>query len=210
VNRYLARPVTPEQVVWSYAGVRPLYDDSSANVSTVTRDYVFDLDLGPAKDGPPLLSVFGGKLTTYRKLAEHALEKLLPPLGRSTPAWTETAPLPGGDMPGSDFEAFLRAFSAAHPWLPEALARRYARAYGTRAEALLAGATGLAGLGENLGGDLYEAEVDYLARHEWALSAEDILWRRSKLGLHLGPETAAKLEDRLSRGHQAERQAQVP
>jgi glycerol-3-phosphate dehydrogenase len=202
INRYFARPVTPEQVVWSYAGVRPLYDDLRESVSAVTRDYVFDLDhgtqacaaQGAARGEPPLISVFGGKITTYRRLAERALDKLLPLLGSERPAWTERAPLPGGDMPGADFDAFLAELRAARPWLPGDLARRYGRAYGTRVEALLAHARGLGDLGQDLGGGLYEAELDYLMRHEWALGAEDILWRRSKLGLHVSRDTEARLE----------------
>ncbi len=198
VNRYFARPVAPDDVVWSYSGVRPLYDDLRENLSTVTRDYVFDLDTGTAGGagaGAPLISVFGGKITTYRKLAEHALDKLLPFLGTTGPAWTERAALPGGDMPGADFDAFLAELEAARPWLPEALARRLARAYGTRVEALLGFARGLGDLGADLGGGLTEAEVDYLMGHEWALNAEDILWRRSKLGLHLSDEDKVRLDD---------------
>jgi glycerol-3-phosphate dehydrogenase len=202
VSRYLVKPVAPGDVVWSYSGVRPLYDDLRESVSAVTRDYVFDIDsasgvTGGATDGgtdggtAPLLSIFGGKITTYRKLAEHALDRLLPRLGpgrRSRPAWTERATLPGGDLPGADFAGFLTELQAARPWLPEALARRLARAYGTRVEALLGSARGLADLGADLGGGLHEAEADYLMDREWARSAEDILWRRSKLGLHLLPQ----------------------
>jgi len=202
VNRYFARPVAPDDVVWSYSGVRPLYDDLRENLSAVTRDYVFDLDPGTEGTpgaGAPLISVFGGKITTYRKLAEHALDKLLPFLGAARPAWTERAALPGGDMPGADFDAFLAELEAARPWLPEGLARRLARAYGTRVEALLGSARGLDDLGEDLGGGLTEAEVDYLMGHEWAASAEDILWRRSKLGLHFSDEDEVRLDDWIGR-----------
>ncbi|MFQ5971358.1 MAG: glycerol-3-phosphate dehydrogenase [Alphaproteobacteria bacterium] len=191
VNRYFARPIAPEDVVWSYAGVRPLYDDGSVEASVVTRDYVLDVD---ARHGEaPLLSVFGGKITTFRRLAEHAMEKLAAHLGGMGPAWTAAAPLPGGDIPNADFDAFLAELRARHPWLPDALAHRLARAYGTRAETVIGAARGLDGLGACLGGDLYAAEVDYLVRHEWARTAEDILWRRSKLGLHAPPETAGRL-----------------
>ncbi len=196
VGRYFRRGPRPEDVVWSYAGVRPLYDDDSGTASTVTRDYVFDLD-APA-DTPPLLSIFGGKITTYRKLAEHALARLTPLLGSNAQPWTATAPLPGGDMPDADFEAFLAGLQAQRPWLPAPLARRLARAYGTRVEEILAKAGDLAGLGEDLGGGLTEAEADYLLRREWARSAEDILWRRSKLGLHAPAETAERIEAWLS------------
>lgn len=209
VNRYFTAAVTPEQVVWSYAGVRPLYDDTSENVSTVTRDYVFDLDVADSANGgqAPLLSIFGGKITTYRKLAEHALDKLQPLLGNTAPAWTVSAPLPGGDIAHADFAAFAGTFRAAHPWLPEALARRYARAYGTGAEHVVGPAKCLTDLGENFGGDLYETEVDYLCREEWADTAEDILWRRSKLGLHLDDAAKEHLAAWLAGRHDTEKQA---
>jgi len=201
VSRYLIEPVAPGDVVWSYSGVRPLYDDLRDSVSAVTRDYVFDVDSGSGDsdgDGAPLLSIFGGKITTYRKLAEHALDKLLPRLGAGRPprpAWTERATLPGGDLPNADFEAFLSTFQAGRPWLPADLAHRLARAYGTRVEAVLGSARSLADLGENLGSGLHEAEVDYLMDREWARSAADVLWRRSKLGLHLPQSGAARLAD---------------
>ncbi|MCG8592961.1 MAG: glycerol-3-phosphate dehydrogenase [Kiloniellales bacterium] len=198
VSRYFKRPVTPENVVWTYAGVRPLYDDDSGKASTVTRDYVFDVD---APEGAaPMLSVFGGKITTYRKLAEHAMSRLSPLLGLSDEGWTAAAALPGGDLPDADFEAFLAGLRQARPWLPAALARRLARAYGSRVSEILGEAKGLADLGDDLGGGLTEAEADYLVRHEWAQTAEDILWRRSKLGLHAPAETTERLQSWLA-GH---------
>ncbi len=197
VSLYLERPVTPGQVEWTYAGVRPLYDDASRDVSAVTRDYVFDLD-APAGDAP-LLTVFGGKITTYRKLAEHALDKLRPVMAIEAGAWTADSPLPGGDIPNADFEAFLVELQRARPWLPADLAHRYARAYGTRVDAILGQAQRLDDLGEPLGDGLYAAEVDYLVREEWACSVEDILWRRSKLGLHVGDQTASRLGTWLGR-----------
>jgi glycerol-3-phosphate dehydrogenase len=195
VNRYFQEATRPDQVVWSFAGVRPLYDDAEENLSAVTRDYVLDLD--QVEGEAPLLSIFGGKITTYRTLAEHALAKLQPVLGFGGAPWTATAPLPGGDLPGGDFEAFVRELQRAARWLPSNLARRYARAYGSRVERFLVGARGLGDFGERLGDGLYEAEVEYLRRHEWAVTADDILWRRSKLGLHLGAETVARLEEYL-------------
>ncbi|MEM7044484.1 MAG: glycerol-3-phosphate dehydrogenase, partial [Pseudomonadota bacterium] len=197
VNRYFQEPVTREKIVWSYAGARPLYDDASGNASAVTRDYVFDLDA--PQEGAPLLSIFGGKLTTYRKLAEHAMEKLQPAMGFKGKPWTAGSPLPGGDMDDADFEAYLNHVRTTWNWLPEALARRYTRAYGTRIERLIDGADGLQGLGEHLGDDLYEAEVTYLMREEWALTDDDILWRRSKLGLHISEETTSRLRAWLGR-----------
>ncbi len=214
VNRYFTAQISPDQVIWRYAGIRPLYDDMNRNVSAVTRDYVFDVDAGSGatfgQGDAPLLSIFGGKITTYRKLAEHALAQLLPLLGSTAPAWTEGAPLPGGDLPGADFEAFLARLRSDYPWLPGALARRYARAYGTRTQVLLSGIRSLAELGEDFGGGLYEAEADYLVHHEWAMSAEDILWRRSKLGLHLSSEAEARMETWLERQENQARRAVTP
>ncbi len=208
VNRYFKHQVTPADAVWSYSGVRPLYDDASENVSAITRDYVFDIDGDAAEGSAPILSVFGGKITTYRKLAEHALERLLPrlggePGGKAGAAWTAGATLPGGDIAGADFEAFYTAWRHRRPWLPEGLARRYARAYGTRADVLLGDAEGMSDLGQHLGEDLYAAEVDYLTAHEWARTAEDILWRRSKLGLHLAEVTQERLAAYLDTGASA-------
>ncbi len=186
VTRWLARPVTPADVVWSFAGVRSLYDDGAEDASAITRDYVLERD----GEDAPLLSIFGGKITTYRRLAEHALEKL----GIGGASWTAGTPLPGGDMPDG-FDPWFTQFQARHPWLPAKLARRLARAYGTRADRLLGDATALRDLGEDLGGGLTEAELAYLVAHEFARSPQDVLWRRSKLGLH-APRAAA---ERLAR-----------
>ena len=183
VSRYFKKKVTPADVIWTYSGVRPLYDDAAANASAVTRDYV--LDVQGTKGEPVLLSIFGGKITTSRRLAEHALEKLEPFQAAPTKPWTATAPLPGGDLPGADFEAFLAKLQRTRPWLPAELARRLARAYGSRVERILGDATDLAGLGQDFGGGLTQAEVTYLRDQEWARTAEDVLWRRSKLGLHV-------------------------
>ncbi len=181
VNRYLARAIGPSDVVWSYAGVRPLYDDGKTDPSTVTRDYVLTLDA--AGGAAPLLSVFGGKITTARKLAEHALEKLAGAGIGMGAAWTETAPLPGGEM--ASFEAFLAAlrrdFAALDPAWIEGLARRH----GTRARAILDGVRTPADLGQSFGGGLYAREVAWLRREEWAQEPADILWRRTKCGLHM-------------------------
>jgi glycerol-3-phosphate dehydrogenase len=197
VNRYFERRVSVADIVWTYAGVRPLFDDASGNASAVTRDYVFDVDTGPGEGAgkAPLLSIFGGKITTYRKLAEHAMERLAPLLDCREDAWTATAVLPGGDLPGADFDRFLQAFEADYPWLPGPLARRLARAYGSRAKVIVQGRQGLNDLGQNLGGDLFEAELDYLVAHEWAMTAEDVLWRRSKLGLHLDAAARSRVEE---------------
>ncbi|GEN98187.1 glycerol-3-phosphate dehydrogenase [Novosphingobium sediminis] len=196
VRRYFAREIHPQDVVWSYAGIRPLYDDHAASASAVTRDYVLDLDGGDGK--APLLSVFGGKITTYRKLAEHALEKLVPFYPCAKGDWTAGADLPGGDIPGDDFEAFVAQLAAVHPGLPRPLLTRLARAYGTRVRAILGSAQTMEALGTDFGGGLTQAEVDYLAAQEWARSAEDVLYRRSKLGLHVPPGTAEAVEAYLA------------
>jgi glycerol-3-phosphate dehydrogenase len=201
INRSFARSIGPKDVVWSYSGVRPLYDDAAANASAVTRDYVLDLD--DAGGQAPALSVFGGKITTYRRLAEHAIEKIAPHFPGLKKAWTGDAVLPGGAMPDADFEAFLARFSREAPFLPAETARRLARAYGTEARTIVAGARSLADLGEAFDGGLTTAEVDYLVRAEWVRTAEDILWRRSKLGLRTGPESAARLAAYVARRAEA-------
>ena len=194
-NRFFRNKITADDIVWSYSGVRPLVDDDADDVSAITRDYLLDLDT----DGAPLMSIFGGKITTFRKLAEEVVDKLTPVLGIDKPAWTSShAPLPGGDIENADFPGFLAEFREEHPWLPSDLAERYAHAYGTLAKELVGAAGGVADLGEDLGGGLYGAEVDYLMRREWACTAEDILWRRSKLGLHVSEGTVGRLEARLS------------
>jgi D-erythritol 1-phosphate dehydrogenase len=195
VNRYMRRTLSAADILQTFSGVRPLYDDHADNPSAVTRDYVFDIDNGAG--AAPLLSVFGGKITTYRKLAEHALDQLGPFLPNAGAPWTARAPLPGGDTPNADFDGFLESFQRAHGWLPAPLARHYARLYGTRAEQLLAGARSLGDLGAHFGGMLYEREIAYLRRVEWARSAEDILDRRTKHGLHLTPEQRRAVADWL-------------
>ena len=179
VNRYFTRQIGAGDVVASYSGVRPLFDDGHAKASEVTRDYV--LRLG-TREAPQLLSAFGGKITTYRRLAEHALEQLepfLPPMGKP---WTASAPLPGGDLPDGDFAAFLASVRRRWPFLGAITAARMAHAYGTRIERVLGDATAL----DDLGAGLSTREVEYLVAHEWARTADDILWRRTKLGLHGG------------------------
>jgi glycerol-3-phosphate dehydrogenase len=191
-NRYFKQVITSADVVWSYSGVRPLLDEASNNPSAVTRDYHLELDAGAGR--APLLSVFGGKITTFRKLAEEAMNLLAAPMRTTKRSSTEGRALPGGDIPGSDFSAFQSGFARRYPWLPATLADRYTRAYGTRAELLLAGASSLADLGAEFGPGLYEVELVYLRDNEWARSAEDVLWRRSKLGLHVPPEAALAID----------------
>jgi len=196
VNRYFTAQIGPADVVWSYAGIRPLYDDHAANASAVTRDYVLDLD--DADGRAPLLSIFGGKITTYRKLAEHALQEMAGIFPKAGRAWTAGITLPGGELPGGDFDAFLAALTARHPGIPPELLYRLARADGTRADLLLGEAASVSALGRDFGGQLYRREVDYLIEHEWARTAEDILWRRSKLGLHVPAGTAQALDEYLA------------
>jgi glycerol-3-phosphate dehydrogenase len=195
INRFFKTPIAKEDVVWSYSGVRPLFDDAAANASAVTRDYV--LDIADQDGALPVLSVFGGKITTYRRLAEHALEKLQPYLPRLKPTWTADAALPGGDMPDARFDTFFASFRTRHAWLPPDLALRLARDYGTRATAIVGDALDLADLGQDFGGGLTQAEVDYLVQNEWARTSQDVLWRRSKLGLRLSKDEAARLDDYL-------------
>ena len=188
---YLKSGVTEEDIVHTYAGVRPLYEDKAASNSTVTRDYVFEIDDG---GGAPILSVYGGKITTYRKLAEHALARLANHIDVPGAAWTADAPLPGGDIRNADFASFLWDASVRYPWLPPEMLLRLTRAYGTRIDTLIGSATSLEELGECMGRDLYEAELAYLVTHEFARTADDVLWRRSKLGLHLADAAHARVE----------------
>ncbi|WP_321958387.1 glycerol-3-phosphate dehydrogenase [Burkholderia cenocepacia] len=187
INRYFKRKISPADVHWTYSGVRPLLEDeNAANASAVTRDYRLELDDGA---GAPLLSVFGGKITTFRKLAEEAGDMLCRALGRDAKTWTAGVALPGGDIADAKFDGFASAFAKRHPWLPAALARRYARAYGTRAERVVDGAKSLADLGAEIAPGIHDAELRYLRDAEWATCAQDVLWRRSKLGLHVAPGT---------------------
>eukprot|EP01037_Dinobryon_pediforme_P001507 gene1507-1530_t len=198
-SAYFRTPVRPSQVVWTYSGVRPLYDDGASAAQEATRDYVLTLDA--PEGGPAMLSVFGGKITTYRRLAEAALEKLaphLPPAKGAEPGWTASAALPGGDFSRTGFQALVETLRDGRPWLPERLATRLARAYGTRALRILEGAHAMADLGELYGADLTNAELRYLAREEWARTAADVIWRRSKLGLRLSQSEIVRVDEALA------------
>ena len=186
VNEYLKVGVSPEQAVATYAGVRPLYEDKAASNSTVTRDYQFEVD----EDGPPLLSIFGGKLTTYRKLAVHALKRLN--IGGED--WTAGEPLPGGGIDPLHFDDFVADQCARYDWAPRDTLHRMARAYGTRMIDVIGDARGVNDLGKDMGGGLYARELEYLVTQEFAMTAEDVLKRRSKLYLHLTTEEQAKVE----------------
>ncbi|MCC7040079.1 MAG: glycerol-3-phosphate dehydrogenase [Burkholderiales bacterium] len=192
VNTYLERPLTERDIVWDYSGVRPLYDDGSANPSAVTRDYVLKVDALPGAPGPdraPVLSSFGGKITTYRKLAEHALAELAPYFPGLRGNWTATAPLPGGDLPQRDPVAWEVELGRRYPGLGRDVVHGIAYRHGSRALTVLGDATTPADLGTDFGAGLTAREVDYLVREEWAHTADDILWRRTKCGL---PMTAAQ------------------
>ncbi len=194
-NEHFKKQLSKDDVVWTYSGVRPLCDDESDSPQAITRDYTLDVhdDHGKA----PLLSVFGGKLTTYRKLAEHAMEKLAHYYDNIGPAWTKTGVLPGGDIHGDrdDYAALLRN---RHAFLGEALARRYARTYGSNSELIIGNATSLEDLGEHFGHDLYEAELRYLVEHEWVRKLDDAIWRRTKLGMWLSEEQKARVAEWLN------------
>lgn len=189
-NTYFEKKITTDDVVWAYSGVRPLYGDGSEDASQVTRDYVLEIDEGDQPgNAAPLLNIYGGKITTYRKLAESAMSKLCPLLGCDDTRWTATKPLPGGDIPNADFEHYLAAMQQKFPWIPDAQLYRYVRNYGTITNQIIGEARDFAGLGKHFGDDVYECELRYLVDQEWARKADDVLWRRSKLGLHLSDET---------------------
>jgi glycerol-3-phosphate dehydrogenase len=194
VSEYLAKPVRPEDVVWTYAGVRPLYDDGASEAKAATREYVLELD---TPGGVPLLSIYGGKITTHRRLAEEVLEKLAPYLKgtKAREGWTAKSPLPGGDLDVSAISALSAELLRTYPFLEPAHANRLAHAYGTRASKLLGSAKSFGDLGQSFGATLTESEVRYLMSSEWARTAEDIVWRRSKLGLRLSPAEIAAIDD---------------
>lgn len=191
-GEYFEKPIVREDVVWTYSGVRPLYDDGASEAKAATRDYVFDVD--EAEPKAPLLSIFGGKITTFRRLAESVLERLAAHFPAAKAPWTVAASLPGGDFPVQGREALAAALRKGYPFLSEAHAARLARLYGTRARRFLANAKMPADLGTAFGGTLTEAELRYLHAEEWARTGEDVLWRRSKLGLVLSPVEAEAVD----------------
>jgi len=197
VNRYLARAVTPKQAVWRYAGVRPLYDDGTSDPSAVTRDYTLRVD--DLAGAAPVISVFGGKITTYRKLAEHVLEKLEPYFPSMRAAWTARAPLPGSDFGGRSRAQALDALSSRYASLPRETLQGVLRRHGTLAPEVLGEARSAADLGEDFGAGLCERELVYLQQREWARSAEDVLWRRTKCGLPMSEAQRARVAERIGR-----------
>ena len=187
-NEYFEQTITPSDVVATYSGVRPLFEDQAEDASSVTRDYVLKVQ---ETDGAPMLSVIGGKITTYRKLAEDAIKHLKAYFPETQSSWTADAPLPGGDIANADIEAFVSACAREYPWLPDDLLLRYARTYGTRLHALIGQAAQLSDLGPHFGAGLYQKELDYLIDQEFVRTPDDILKRRTKLGLHM---TAAEID----------------
>ena len=202
-SEYFKIPVREEEIVWSYSGVRPLYDDGASKAQEATRDYVLRQD-GESRDAP-ILNVFGGKITTYRRLAESMLALIEKALGQKGPSWTKEASLPGGDFPTDGFDKLLSAVMSKYRFLSERQSRRMVRAYGTRIWEILGDAAAAADLGHDFGCGLTGREVDYLMTQEWACTPEDVLWRRSKLGISMPPEQAGQLGDWM-RGRKAAEQ----
>ena len=205
-SEYFRTEISQDDIVHTYSGVRPLYDDAeSKSASAVTRDYMVELDGDAAT--PPILSIYGGKITTYRVLAETVLKKLGSLLDWPKQDWTGRAPLPGGDIPDADFDGFLEAMRGAYPWLEQRALYRLARQYGTRLTRILGEATSMAGLGRNFspdsGAGFTEAEATYLINEEWAATPEDILWRRTKLGMHMTAGEIAAFETWLADNRRA-------
>jgi glycerol-3-phosphate dehydrogenase len=191
-SEYFSKPVQREDIVWTYSGVRPLYDDGASKAQEATRDYVLKVD---TRAGAPLVNIFGGKITTFRRLSQQMLEKIEDILGSRGKPWTADAPLPGGDFSVTGFEGEVGRLKGSYPFLDRKLARRLVRLYGTKARVVLGLVKSDADLGRCFGADLYEAEVRYLMAHEWAATAEDVLWRRTKRGLRLSREEAADLDE---------------
>jgi glycerol-3-phosphate dehydrogenase len=188
-NRYFRVPLSGSDIVWTFAGVRPLIDEAGENLSAVSRDYKLEMSTGAM---PPVLHVIGGKITTYRRLAESALKLLRPYFPEMRQGTTASTPLPGGDFGGQAFESWLEDFARRNSGFGAFFLRRLARRYGTRAQRIIAGAKSEAGLGQDFGAGLTARELDYLKTEEWAMTAEDVLWRRTKTGLHLSPSQRAR------------------
>jgi len=191
-NRYFAAPIRREDIVWSYSGVRPLYDDGATAAQQATRDYVVKSESDA--HAPPLINIFGGKITTYRRLAETVMRRVDDHFGKRTAPWTAEAPLPGGDFAVTDQTALCTQLHKRHPYLTDDLVARFVRHYGTESQRILGAATSLQDLGRHFGQGLYEREVDWLMSQEWANDADDVCWRRTKLGLKLSASEVAALQ----------------
>lgn len=192
VNQHFKNKLFSSDVVWSYSGVRPLMDDEG-DAQKASRDYTFEVDGG--KTNAPLISIFGGKITTYRKLAEAATNRICSFFPNAGPQWTKHAPLPGGEF--SNQADFLPQLRKEFPWLPERLAHRYMRTYGDRTRVMLKNCNSPKDMGHHFGANLYACEIRYLVDHEWAMAAEDIIWRRTKLGLRLSPKEIGGIQEYL-------------
>jgi glycerol-3-phosphate dehydrogenase len=205
VSEYFKRPVTREMVRWAYSGIRPLYDDGASSAQEATRDYVLKLD--HLEKQAPMLSIFGGKITTHRRLAEHALEKLAPFFPKSKAPWTAKAKLPGG-MTYANVAKYIAEQQKAYSFLKPQNVLRLFRAYGTNMQEILHGARFASDLGETFG-SLSEREIEYLRKNEWVQTSDDILWRRSKLGLHMKPEDVAALKQYMGEGDATKKQKKI-
>jgi glycerol-3-phosphate dehydrogenase len=192
---YFRESINANDVVWSFSGVRPLYDDRATKAQAATRDYVMHSEGG--EDAPGLINIFGGKLTTYRRLAEEAVDKACGMLKSTEGSWTEGVPLPGGEFPPDSLDTEIALLRDAFPWLLRAHSERLFRTYGTRAHRILRRAADYDDLGRCFGADLYEREVEYLTENEWALTAKDVIWRRTKLGLRFSRGETSSLENWL-------------
>jgi glycerol-3-phosphate dehydrogenase len=196
-NQYLKTQLTPADVVWTYSGVRPLYDDGAKSATAATRDYVLSLD----ENGPVLLNIFGGKITTYRKLAEDAWDKLKPHFPGRRGHWTAGVALPGGDFPVDGVGHLIDDLRRSYPFLSQAWAARLIRAYGTEAREILGPAQTAADLGSDFGATLTEAELRWLMSREYARTAQDVVWRRSKLGLRLSADQIIAIDSFMAAQH---------
>jgi glycerol-3-phosphate dehydrogenase len=196
INYFFSNPIRAADIRWAYAGVRALYDNHADKAQKITREYHLEVD--DVNGVAPIISIFGGKITTYRSLAEHVMRKLKPYFSTMGNPWTAAAVLPGGDISTKTFADFVADMISQYAWLPAKLVQRYAASYGTRLHQLLTGAQSLQDLGTHFGGGLFEKEVLYLVENEWALTAEDIVWRRSKLGLLLAAEEVKQLQEYLT------------
>ena len=194
-NEYFKNKISRDDIVTTYSGVRPLLDDESVDAQSVTRDYTLALE--DINDKAPILSIFGGKITTYRKLSEAAVDKLIPYFKTIGPQWTAKSPIPGGNF--DDIKVFTEEVENQYPWLPEKLRTRFIRSYGTRIFLLLKNSTHMAALGSSYGADLFEQEINFLIEHEWAININDIIWRRTKRGLYLTTQEIKKITHYINR-----------
>ncbi len=190
-SEYFREPITEPDIVWAYAGVRPLYDDGASEAQEATRDYVVE---ATKLDNAPIINIFGGKITTSRRLAETTLKHIAAFIGNQGAAWTANSHLPGGDFEAGTSPDFIKDLRLSYPFLSPSLTKRYAQSYGTSAYELLAGVESLTDMGQHFGNELYEVEATYLVDNEWAITAEDILFRRTKLGLEMPPDMTNKLD----------------